>query len=305
MSIIETSKQWVISERRIRVLCSEGRIIGAFKTGKTWNIHLESTKPLDNRMRSKKIHFEGIDMIDFDEVNLLVDKYSKLKPLTQSQLKTIRDDLNLRWTFNSNAIEGNTLTLKETKVALEGITIGGKSLVEHLEVVNHYSALKYLEGIVIGPLCLSERIIKDIHRLILVNIDNKNARAYRNENVLISGADHKPPKHYHVQQLVKEFVDNVESVFNKYHPIIKAALVHGEFVKIHPFTDGNGRTSRIIMNFSLISSRLIPVVIKKEDRLAYYNALDKAHTTSNYKDFVELIKNSLIDEYNLRIDLLS
>jgi len=161
MSISETSKQWGISERRIRVLCSEGRIIGSFKTGKTWNIPLEVTKPLDNRMRSKKSHFEGIDMIDFDEVNLLVDKYSKLKPLTQSQLKTIRDDLNLRWTFNSNAIEGNTLTLRETKVALEGITIGGKSLVEHLEVVNHYSALQYLEGIVIGPLCLSERIIKD------------------------------------------------------------------------------------------------------------------------------------------------
>ncbi|MFY9104467.1 Fic family protein [Aliarcobacter cryaerophilus] len=227
---------------------------------------------------------------DFKKLDELKLKLDSFRPLDLSIVKNLHEDLVLRWTYHSNAIEGNTLTLKETKVALEGITIGGKTLREHFEAINHKDAILFMEDLAQKEERLSEYSIKQIHSLILKNIDDENKGKYRTTNVIISGAEHKPPQSFEVQSKMEEFIKNYNEKVTKLHPIELASFVHIEFVKIHPFIDGNGRTSRLLMNLELIKAGFPPVVIELEDRLEYYKALDIGHTENDYKPFLELMK---------------
>ena len=211
------------------------------------------------------------------------------RPLPKYTLKSLRENMLVEWTYNSNAIEGNTLTRSETKVVLEGITIGGKSIREHLEVINHKEAILFLEELVKNEELLSAWNIKNLHRLILKGIDDENAGVYRTENVIISGAKHRPPEHFLIKEQMEQLVILYNQAWLEFHPVKRAALLHGEFVKIHPFVDGNGRTARLLLNFELMKKGYPPVIIKKEMRLHYYEALDLAHTTGGYKEFVELV----------------
>ena len=227
---------------------------------------------------------------DFKKLDELKLKLDSFRPLDLSIVKNLHEDLVLRWTYHSNAIEGNTLTLKETKVALEGITIGGKTLREHFEAINHKDAILFMEDLAQKEERLSEYSIKQIHSLILKNIDDENKGKYRTTNVIISGAEHKPPQSFEVQSQMQEFIKKYNENITKLHPIELASFIHIEFVKIHPFIDGNGRTSRLLMNLELIKAGFPPVVIELEDRLEYYKALDIAHTENDYKPFLELMK---------------
>lgn len=227
---------------------------------------------------------------DFKKLDELKLKLDSFRPLDLSIVKNLHEDLVLRWTYHSNAIEGNTLTLKETKVALEGITIGGKTLREHFEAINHKDAILFMEDLAQKEDKLSEYSIKQIHSLILKNIDDENKGKYRTTNVIISGAEHKPPQSFEVQSQMQEFIKKYNENITKLHPIELASFVHIEFVKIHPFIDGNARTSRLLMNLELIKAGFPPVVIELEDRLEYYKALDIAHTENDYKPFLELMK---------------
>ena len=227
---------------------------------------------------------------DFKKLDELKLKLDSFRPLDLSIVKNLHEDLVLRWTYHSNAIEGNTLTLKETKVALEGITIGGKTLREHFEAINHKDAILFIEDLAQKEERLSEYSIKQIHSLILKNIDDENKGKYRTTNVIISGAEHKPPQSFEVQSKMQEFIKKYNENITKLHSIELASFVHIEFVKIHPFIDGNGRTSRLLMNLELIKAGFPPVVIKLEDRLEYYKALDIANNENDYKPFLELMK---------------
>jgi Fic family protein len=210
------------------------------------------------------------------------------RPLPPNTMRSIRESILLDWTYNSNAIEGNTLTLSETKVVLEGITIGGKTLKEHLEAINHKEAILYLEDIVKHNEDFSEWQIKNIHRLILKGIDDVNAGMYRKENVLISGATHTPPDYLLVQEQMADLLRWYHGEGQNLHVTERAALLHVIFVKIHPFLDGNGRIARLLLNLELMKNGYPPIVIRKEERIDYYNALDKAHTTNEFRDFLEL-----------------
>ena len=185
-----------------------------------------------------------------------------VKLLSKEAIESLQNAINLEWTYNSNGIEGNTLTLKETKVVLEGITIGGKSVKEHLEVINHENAIDYLEWLTKDKSEISEWNIKGLHQLILKCIDDDNAGRYRNHNVIISGAKYRPPDYIKVPELMEKLMMNYDD-WDKYHPIVRSSLLDGELVKIHPFIDGNGRTSRLIMNMDLMRSGYVPVIIKK------------------------------------------
>lgn len=240
-------------------------------------------------------------LTDIDKKKQILD--SK-RPLPEYTVKSIREKLLLDWTYNSNAIEGNTLTLLETKVVLEGITVGGKTLREHLEVINHREAILYVEEIVKKQEELSEWQIKNIHRLVLKSIDDEYAGRYRDQKVIISGAEHIPPEPYIIKEEMEKFIKWYKEEGVTFHPIKRAALVHSIFVGIHPFIDGNGRTSRLLLNLELMKSGYPAVVIKKEDRLQYYAALDKAHTTGDNKDFIELVKKSVNESLDLYIGLL-
>lgn len=305
MTTSEAEEKWNISERRIRQLLTEGRIEGAIKIGGNWNIPIEAEKPLDKRILKPDNNdfIINLDANYFDEVDKLKTELDSKRPFPKETLKSLKESINLEWTYNSNGIEGNTLTLRETQVVLEGITIGGKSIKEHLEAINHERAIIYLEDLVKDNKPITECNIKSIHQLILKGIDDENAGRYRRENVTIKGAVHIPPDYTKIPELMEKLILNYET-WNKYHPIIQAALLHGELVKIHPFVDGNGRTSRLIMNLDLMNHGYNPVIVKKENRLEYYEVLDKAHTTGNYTDFVKLINKLEIEMLNKYLELL-
>lgn len=226
------------------------------------------------------------------------------RPLPASTVKSLREHILVEWTYNSNAIEGNTLTIYETKVVLEGITIGGKSLKEHLEVINHKDAILYLEELVDKDAPLTEWEIKNIHRLVLKNIDDANAGVYRKENVIISGAKHRPPQHFLVKEQMENLIKQYQGEWRNLHPIERAALLHGEFVKIHPFVDGNGRTARLLLNFELMKASYPPVIIKKERRAEYYDSLDNAHISGDYRDFISLVASCVEESLDLWLSVV-
>ena len=233
----------------------------------------------------------------YKKLDQLKKRLDKHRPLNKNIVASLREDLILRWTYNSNAIEGNTLTLNETKVALEGITIGGKSLREHFEAINHKDAILFVEELVSQREPLSEYSIKSVHALILKNIDEQNAGSYRNINVIISGATHRPPIHIKVAPKMQEFIHWYNTKAQELHPIERACRVHIDFVAIHPFIDGNGRTSRLLMNLELMKSGFPPVVIGVKDRLRYYDALDKAHIEKDYSAFIALVSQNIEESF--------
>lgn len=212
-------------------------------------------------------------------------------------LKSLREKLLLEWTYNSNAIEGNTFTLKETKIVLEGITVGGKTMREHLEVINHREAILYVEEIVANKGALTEWEIKNLHGLILKGIDDVYAGRYRDQQVYIAGAEHVPPEPFLIKEKMEDLITWHDSVAKSLHPIERAAMLQIFFVGIHPFIDGNGRTSRLLLNLDLMKAGL-PPLIKVENCLSYYEALDKAHIKSEYGDFIELVKSAVDNTLN-------
>ena len=224
-----------------------------------------------------------------DEGKRLIDKF---RPLPPSVLSRLKQQLTLEWTYNSNAIEGNTLTLKETIVVLEtGLTIGNKSLKEHLEVINHQEAISFVEELADSTTEITERNIREVHGLVLKDLDPKYSGKYRDIQVRITGAEHVPPDPVHVPALMSEFCET-KLIDNKIHPVEHAAIAHLDLVGIHPFVDGNGRTSRLLMNLILMRRGYFPAVILKNDRKRYYDVLEKGHK-GHTDDFIFFVGRAL------------
>ena len=199
-----------------------------------------------------------------------------LRPLPSTALQRLREQIIVEWTYNSNAIEGSTLSLRETQLILEhGLTIGGKSLREHFEVINHRDAIDFVEHLASQHDPITAHHIRQIHQLVLTKIDDANAGQYRQVSVRIAGASHTPPEAWEVARLMAEWVDGLNAE-NALHPIACAAIAHHRFVAIHPFIDGNGRTGRLIMNLLLMRAGYPPTVILKINRKQYYRVLAQA-----------------------------
>lgn len=303
MQIKEASEKWEISERRIRQLIYDGRIDGVEKIGNTWTIPDDVDKPTDKRYKEEFEFNINLPEDYFDEIDKKLEMLNQKRPLPKSTLSSLKESNILDWTYHSNSIEGNTLTLRETKVVLEGITIGGKLINEHLEVINHKDAILFLEELVSENSQVSEYNIKNIHGIILKKIDNDNAGKYRNENVIISGSDHKTTDYMKVPEEMEKLIYKYE-MWKEYHPIVRAALLHGEFVFIHPFIDGNGRTARLLMNFEAMKSGYLPIIIKKEKRINYYDVLEEAAINHDYTNFVKMLVEEEIEILDKYLDLL-
>lgn len=204
----------------------------------------------------------------------------------------------IEYTHNSTAIEGNTLTLIQTKAILEdGLSVGGKTLREIYEVTNHARTFSYVKECVAQGKPLDESIVKEIHARLMENI--QIGGVYRNMEVRISGASHKPPPPSEMYWQVKEFFAALPEK-KKMDAIDLAAWTHAEFVRIHPFSDGNGRTSRMIMNYQLMAGGFLPISIAKENRLEYYEALDAYAVSRNLQPFAEMVaalEEQRLDEY--------
>ena len=225
----------------------------------------------------------------FQHLNKLKQRLDALLPLPPAVVANLHEELVLQWTYNSNAIEGNTLTLKETKVALEGVTIGGKTLREHFEAVNHRDAITYVEATVKNEEPFTGHVIRNLHTLIMKNIDDENSGAWRNHNVIISGARHTPPDAVLVSEQMDAFIHWHENEGQGLHPVELATRTHADFVKIHPFMDGNGRAARLLMNLDLMKHGFPAIVLPVTCRLEYYEALDTAHMDGDYEPFLSLI----------------
>lgn len=219
--------------------------------------------------------------------------------IPQSALDNFENSFDIEYTHNSTAIEGNTLSLIETKAVLEDkLSIGGKALREIYEVINHSKAFNYVKKCITEGKQLDETITKDIHAMLMDNI--LTGGIYRNVEVRITGAKHKPPAPSEMYQQVKSFFDELPYKTDL-NPIELAAWTHAEFVKIHPFEDGNGRTSRLIMNYQLLANGFLPVSIDKENRLDYFNTLEAFAVQGNLAPFAEMIaslEEVQLDEYS-------
>jgi Fic family protein len=239
-----------------------------------------------------------IKRIDVDKAVL-----DAARPLPTYTLKSLREKYALEWTYHSNGIEGNTLTLRETKVVLEGITIGGKSVREHLEAINHAEAIAYLDSLVSGNELFSQWHIRNIHHLVLKSVDDKNAGNYRKEPVTIAGASTTPP----APILLNDEMNGLDKWYAEsgdLHPIERASQLHTRFVKIHPFVDGNGRTARLIMNLELMKAGYPPAIIRVEDRSRYYDVLDHACVTGDFDGITELVAEAEERTLHGYLDLL-
>ena len=237
--------------------------------------------------------------MDFERILLKKERYEQSKSKIDSiTLSTYEKDFELRFTHNSTAIEGNTLTLVETKVLLEdGVSVGGKELREIYEVVNHKKAYDYVKKCIAQNKSLTEDIVKDLHMILTENIIAGGI--YRNQEVRISGAGFTPPAGNEMYIQIKAFYEEVDNKAGL-NPIELAAWTHAEFVRIHPFIDGNGRTSRLLMNYQLMLHDFLPVSVDKENRLDYYNALEcyAVHKDLNpFADFIAELEEKQLDEY--------
>lgn len=223
------------------------------------------------------------------ELDALKAKLDSLRPLPAAAVRNLQEALVLRWTYHSNAMEGNSLTLLETKVVLEGITVGGKLLREHFEAINHRDAILYVEELVRKAEPLSEWQVRNLHRLVLKHIDDDNAGSYRKLNVAIAGARHVAPDMLLVPEQMTALINWYDTEAAALHPVVRAAKLHVDFVRIHPFIDGNGRTARLLLNLELLKAGFPAIVVPVARRLAYYEALDTAHVEGDMGPFMELV----------------
>lgn len=289
MTVKQAAEKWGISDRRIRVLCSEGKIPGAYQEGRGWKIPIDAQKPADGRYKSRESILFQIDRKK-KELN-------SRRPLTEGEVARLNEEFIVEYTYNSNAIEGNTLTLRETNFVLRGLTIDQKPLKDHMEAIGHKEAFDFICELVKDNVPISESIIKQIHYLVLA--DKKEDRGvYRRVPVRIMGAQHEPVQPYLIepkmQQLLSNFAASTE------HIVTKLARFHIEFEEIHPFIDGNGRTGRLLVNLELMKAGYPPINIKFTDRIAYYNAFDEYHIKHNLSSMENLFAgyiNSRLDMY--------
>lgn len=296
IKVSEAALKWDLSARRVRVLCEEGRIEGVVRKGKLYMIPVNAQKPQDGRSTAKSRMKLKQLLVRIDEK---LEKLSLLRPLTQGEVKRLRDEFLIEFTYNSNAIEGNTLTLQETAMVLEGITIDQKPLKEHLEIIGHRDAFKYVESLVREKQEFSEYIIKSIHSLVLMD-RAEDRGVYRRIPVRIMGAFHKPPQPYLVEPMMHELIANHAARKSKMHFIEAAALFHLDFEGIHPFIDGNGRTGRLLINLELMQNGYPAIDVKFSDRRKYYQAFDEYYRNQNELPMMEMIAgyvNERLEEY--------
>lgn len=290
IKVSEAAEKWGISARRARILCAEGKVEGVIRKGKLYMVPENALKPLDGRRSKNNVIME----VDYKK-----EKLAAMRPLTAGEVERLRDEFMIEFTYNSNAIEGNTLTLKETAMALEGMTIDKKPLKDHLEAVGHRDAFLYVQDIAKKDMPLTESVIKNIHALVLMNRPEDKG-VYRRIPVKIMGAYTEPVQPYLIEPKMTELLATDNERKGVLHDIERIARFHLEFEGIHPFIDGNGRTGRLLMNLELIKCGYPPINVKFADRKRYYDAFDAYYKDGNANKMIDMIAeyvNERLGEY--------
>lgn len=290
IKVSKAAEKWGLSARRVRILCAEGKIPGVIRKGNLYMIPEDAEKPRDGRFKAPTV---------FEEIERKKELLSSMRPLTQGEVERLREEFMVEFTYNSNAIEGNTLTLKETAMALEGMTIDQKPLKDHMEAIGHRDAFLFVIDIASKEIPLSESVIKQIHSLVL--IDRPEDRGmFRRIPVRIMGAYTEPVQPYLIEPKITDLLATNEERKAKMGTIERIARFHLEFEGIHPFIDGNGRTGRLILNLDLIRNGYPPINVKFTDRKKYYDAFDEYYRNGNADKMTELIAgyvNERLEDY--------
>lgn len=285
ISVAQAAKQWGISERRVRVLCQQGAIAGVTRQGRAYRIPVGTAKPSDGRTRRRTAASKPYREV-FARIDRLRQQCDRQRPLTAGERRRLQEEFLVEYTYDSNAIEGNTLTLQETALVLEGITIDRKPLKDHLEAVGHKDAFLYVQQLVSERVSFSERVIRQIHTLVLMDRPEDRG-VYRRIPVRILGASHTPPEPVLIAEQMEALVKTFSK--SKLHPIERAALFHLQFERIHPFVDGNGRTGRLILNLFLMQNGYPPINVKFADRKRYYDAFERYDQDGDAGAMVQLV----------------
>jgi len=238
----------------------------------------------------------------FSEIDNLYDKLKSIRPLSPESVRRLSEDFMIDYTYNSNAIEGSTLTLEETALVLkEGFTVGGKPLKHHLEAVGHKNAYYYIEDLVKSKTCLSEKVIKDIHTLVLMD-RQMDKGVYRSVPVRVG--EFHPCQPFEVPIMMERLIEKNNTEMQKLHVIERAALFHLVFETIHPFIDGNGRVGRLLLNLELMKEGYPPINIKFSDVSKYYNCFNHYRANDNdASQMTELVSGYAIYELKRYIDI--
>ena len=234
-------------------------------------------------------------------------KLNELRPISSTMLLKLKERFEIEMTYNSNAIEGNTLTLKETYwVIQQGITVKGKPLKDHLEAKNHQEALNYLYELIErgSTHTISERMIRELHTLVIQEINKEIAGNYRDIDVFITGTKHVPPSALEVPSQMRALIAWAKTNYSKLDVVEFAAMFHHKFVHIHPFQDGNGRVGRLLMNIFLMQYGFPLTIIQKNDRQKYYRVLAVADT-GNYKPLIQFVAQTILRSLNIYLDVLT
>lgn len=241
----------------------------------------------------------------FQEIDALYAKLKTLRPLSPESVKRLAEDFMINFVYNSNAIEGNSLTLEETALVLKkGITIDKKPLSDHFEAVGHKEAFYYVEEIVKQQEELTEAIIKNIHSLVLMGASSDKGK-YRSVPVIITGSSHTPAQPYEIPFQMEQLMVAYHNEMQKMHVIERIATFHLKFESIHPFIDGNGRTGRLLMNLDLLSAGYPPINMKFQDTRRYYNSFKYYHENNqNPAKLIELVREYVLEELTHYIAVL-
>jgi len=293
ITVKQAAAKWGISERRVRILCAEGRIEGAFQKGRGWNIPIDTVQPTDGRLKNP------VSLLEIIQTKKA--KLDECRPLTAGELERLKEEFIVEYTYNSNAIEGNTLTLRETDMVLRGLTIDKKPLKDHMEAVGHKHAFDYICELVKENRSLTESQIKQIHYLVLAD-KPEDRGVYRKVPVRILGAKHVPVQPYLIESRMNELL--IEYKKTNDNLVSKLARFHIEFESIHPFIDGNGRTGRLLVNLELMKAGYPPIDIKFADRIKYYEAFEKFRTRSDQKAMESLFARYLDERLTTYLQIL-
>lgn len=294
MRVSEAAKKWELSTRRARLLCSQNRIEGVIHKGNLYMIPIDSPKPIDGRTLKRGVHPSPFEK-RFQSIQIKKEQLDSRRPLTQGELHCLGEEFLIDFTYNSNAIEGNTLTLKETALVLEGMTIDQPPLKDHLEVVGHRDSFLYVEGIAKNELKITRFVIKNIHALVLMYRPDDRG-IYRKIPVRIIGATNQPAEPFLIDEKMLELLKVNEKQKKTMHPIERIARFHLDFEGIHPFIDGNGRTGRLLMNLDLIQNGFPPINIKFTDRKGYYDSFEEYYQNENTGGMIELVTGYVEEE---------
>lgn len=292
IKVSEAAAKWGISARRVRLLCEQGRIADVERKGNLYMIPDDAERPVDARTYAKKGGKKSYTPI-LEQVDALKKSLDASRPLTPAEVEAIKEVFLVEHTYNSNAIEGNTLTLQETALVLQGITIAQKPLKDHLEAVGYKEAFKYVEELAKQDNPITEFGIKSIHNLVLADRPEDRG-TFRRVNVRIAGALTNPVQPYLIEPKIEELLNDFNSWTKTRHIVECVATFHLRFESIHPFIDGNGRTGRLLMNLQLIKAGLPAINIKFADRRKYYDAFDEYAKTGSAEAMTILVGEAVV-----------